>query len=126
MRTPRIITQTKRVPFAQGKVFFVFCTCLLCVAGVFGAIALGKTDSGQIDVNAVIETAYNDRVDAGGDASIEAVYTTPPALRNLPHGGLVPLDRKGQVETETETETTAEEATTETAVEGAGDETTTE
>jgi hypothetical protein len=64
---------------------------IVCVVIMIGAIYLGKSDDGQIDVNSAIENSNQMRRDAGGDASGD-IETVPEVFRNKTNGGLVPQE----------------------------------
>lgn len=74
-----------RTPAFVGTLFF------LGVFVVGGAIMIGRSDSGQINVAATIQSNNQAVIDAGGTVE-ETVGTLPESLRNLPNGGLVPTD----------------------------------
>jgi hypothetical protein len=57
---------------------------------IIGAVMLGKSDDGQININQAINSANQANIEAG--ITGETVNTTPANLRNLPNGGLVPKD----------------------------------
>jgi hypothetical protein len=54
-----------------------------------GAIFIGKSDTGVIDVPATISNSNEISREENGD-SATIVETTPNALRTMPNGGLVP------------------------------------
>ncbi len=71
------------------------------VGGIFGSIAviivgavlIGKSDNGQINVNATIQNSNQANIDAGGDPS-NNVALVREDLRNLPNGGLIPQENQ--------------------------------
>ncbi len=63
----------------------------LTIMVVAAAVILGKSDQGEIDVNAAIISANETRKESG-DETTEEVNTIPKRLRDLPNGGLVPTD----------------------------------
>ena len=74
-----------------------------------GAIFLGKSDNGEIDVTAAIQNSNQANTDAGGDASgnVEAI---PDTFKNMTNGGLVP--QENQPEPVPEVATQGEASTT--------------
>lgn len=58
---------------------------------VAGAIFVGKSDTGEIDVTALIQNSNQANRDANGDAS-KNVETVPDAFKDMPNGGLVPQE----------------------------------
>ena len=57
---------------------------------VIGAVYVGKSDNGEINVESLINSS-NQQNEASGNSD-KNVGTTPAALRDLPNGGLVPQD----------------------------------
>ena len=90
---------------------------ILVVVGVViivGAVMLGKSDNGEINVNATINSANQANTEAGNNNP--TVNTTPNALRGLPNGGLVPQDPNARPQPPTpESEAIDENASTTTA-----------
>ena len=68
---------------------FIATASVLVVLVVVGAVVIGSSDRGQIDVTAAIQTANQVSRDAYGENAV-VVNTTPEELRKLPNGGLVP------------------------------------
>lgn len=56
---------------------------------LIGAVMIGRSDSGAIDVSATITEANQMHAENGGG---EQVNVGNPALQNLPNGGLVPQE----------------------------------
>ncbi len=52
-----------------------------------GAVMIGRSDSGEINVSATITDANEMHAEQGGGEQVNVVN---PALQNLPNGGLVP------------------------------------
>jgi hypothetical protein len=102
---------------------------VLVVVGLFvivGAVLLGRSDSGQIDVNKAIENSNQSLRDAGGTGEGE-VETVREVFRNKPNGGLQPQEGGQSAPQETTpstdevastTATTTEEAISDEAVDG--------
>lgn len=69
---------------------------VLLVVGVLvvsGAIYIGKSDEGQIDVAGTISRSNQAIVDGGGDQSGQ-VDVVPQAFQDMPNGGLVPQENQ--------------------------------
>jgi hypothetical protein len=89
-----------------------------------GAVFMGKSDNGEIDVNSAIELANQTRHQTG-DTSTADVETPTSAHRNMTNGGLVPQEGRPvetppvipEPETATETEATSTESSDDTTPE---------
>jgi|GEM_PF-3069088 len=90
----------------------------MTVLVVIGAVLLGKSDQGEIDVNAAIINSNQTMKESG--EPVEEVNTIPKRLRDLPNGGLVPSNTPVE-ETPTQTET-PEEQTSSTTTDDAEEE----
>lgn len=84
-----------------------------------GAVILGKSDSGQIDVSSAIQNSNQARQEAGGSSDSDT-QTIPEVFRNKTNGGLVPQENQPEpavievpVVTTTEATTTEEQISTE-------------
>ena len=99
-------TSTKPLMF-YGKILLVL------VLVIVGAVYLGKSDSGQIDINSAIDSANKTRKDA--DSSATKVETVPEEFRNKVNGGLVPQGGAQQPQAEPVTETPSTSPDSETA-----------
>lgn len=111
----------------MGTPAFVSALLVGGIAVIVGAFFIGRSDTGQINVAATIQTSN----EQGGG---EAVGVVPEAFRNLPNGGLVPAENQETPppaipETVTDATTTAtttdegtEEATDDATVDAAGGE----
>lgn len=93
---------------------------------VIGTVMIGKSDTGQINVNAAIQTSNQANIDAGGDPA-NNVNLVREDLRNMRNGGLVPQENQPetpapeapQTEQGTTTESTDTASTTpDTSAEG--------
>ncbi len=86
-----------------------------------GAVMIGRSDSGEINVSATITDANEMHAEHGGG---EQVNVANPALQNLPNGGLVPqstpVEQPPVIE---ETPATTTEATASTTAETSAEET---
>lgn len=89
---------------------FIGILALFSIVVIGGAMYLGKSDRGQIDVSAAIQNANEIRVAKGEQAVQDS--GTPEALRNLPNGGLVPQDPAELVPQNPPPETTTDASTT--------------
>lgn len=69
---------------------FMLGTLGLGLAVMVGAVLIGRSDSGQIDVAAAVRDAGT-LTDADGN-QIDAVNVPSAEFRNMPNGGLVPQD----------------------------------
>ena len=111
----------------MGTPAFLSVLVLTGIVIIIGAIFIGKSDEGQIDVSATIRNSNQANIDANGDPN-NNIGTVSDALRNMPNGGLVPQENQenntppvaveeSSVETSTTTEDTAstspEDATSE-------------
>ncbi len=68
---------------------FVIGILVATLVVVIGAIYIGKSDSGEIDVTSAINNSNQINREANGDSSAD-IGTVPDTFRNLPNGGLVP------------------------------------
>lgn len=62
-----------------------------------GAVMLGRSDSGVIDVSATITRSNITQSAEGGDGT--SVPVVPSEFSNMPNGGLVPQRNQGAVDT---------------------------
>lgn len=69
---------------------------------IVGAILIGKSDNGQINVTAAIEQSNKANIEAYGEGATQ-VETVPDEFKNMPNGGLVPQENQ-TAETPTPTE----------------------
>lgn len=98
---------------------YIASVLFVVVALTAGAVFIGRSDSGQIDVSATIKNASSEQTDADGNVTEREENYTPPALRNKPNGGLVPQDPSGLPPTPPpESETETEDTTSDTAEDG--------
>lgn len=84
---------------SSGVAFYA----ILLVVGVMvvgGAVMIGKSDSGAIDVSATISQA--NQVNRENNTGIEQVNVPNPQLQNMPNGGLVPAENQGGTSPTTE------------------------
>ena len=84
MATRRTVEEGKR---RMGTPAFFGLVTLTCVVAVLGAVMIGKSDSGQIDVSATIQNSNQANIE-NGDTS-NNIGTVADALRDMPNGGLV-------------------------------------
>ncbi len=109
MRSKKDIEQTtKRM---STPAFFA----VLFVVGIViigGAVLLGKSDNGQINVSATIQNSNQANKDANGDAS-NNVDVVPPQFQNMTNGGLVAQENQPAPEEAPKPEDTATGTTTE-------------
>lgn len=73
---------------------YIVAVSFVVVALTAGAVFVGRSDSGQIDVSDTIKNA-SQQIDADGNITEGEKTYTPPKLRNQPNGGLVPQDPSG-------------------------------
>ncbi len=71
---------------SAAKFFVGLIVSAVLVVG--GAVLIGKSDDGQIDVASAIQSANRDFVANGGDPNAQ-VGTVDQAFQNMPNGGLV-------------------------------------
>lgn len=101
----------KKPAFTPAFVGGIFISLVVIVVG---AVFIGKSDNGQINVNAAIETSNQANIDAGGDAA-NNVALVREDLRNMPNGGLIPQENQPAPETPpVETGTTTDASATST------------
>ena len=97
----------------MGTPAFVGSVFMAAAVVIGGAVFVGKSDRGEIDVSAAIQNSNQANRDAGGDPSHE-VNAVPEAFRNMPNGGLVPQEHQPEntpppeVTQPTDTSTTTE------------------
>lgn len=72
---------------------FIGAVLVVGALAIGGAIFLGKSDSGEIDVTAAIQNSNQANANAGGDASGN-VETVPETFKNMTNGGLVPQENQ--------------------------------
>ena len=72
----------------MGTPAFIGGVLTIGLLAIGGAIFIGTSDDGQINVTAAIQNSNQANTDAGGDASgnVEAI---PETFKNMPNGGLV-------------------------------------
>lgn len=75
----------------MGTPLFIVGILISGLVIVAGAIFVGKSDTGEIDVTALIQNSNQANRDANGDAS-KNVETVPDAFKDMPNGGLVPQE----------------------------------
>ena len=80
----------KRPAFTPAFVGGIFVSLVAIVAG---AVFIGKSDNGQINVNATIQSSNQANIDAGGDVA-NNVALVREDLRNMPNGGLIPQENQ--------------------------------
>ncbi len=88
----------------MGTSAFVAVTLVVGVLVIGGAVFIGKSDTGEIDVSATIQNSNQAAIENGGDPA-DQVGTVSDAFRNMPNGGLVP---QAAQETPPEPQTTPE------------------
>ena len=114
-------TSIKNAKEKMGTPAFIGSVLIVGLLAIGGAVFIGTSDDGQINVTAAIQSSNQANTDAGGDAS-ENVETIPDTFKNMPNGGLVsqgeqpttPVAEQSPEESvsETGTTTTEGEATT--------------
>jgi len=111
----------------NNPVAFIVWTTGICIVLVVGAILLGRSDSGQININSAIQNSNQQRLNSG-EENVSQTETIPEAFRNRPNGGLVPQGRTANPEpvTPTEEESTDAEDTEEDTAEESSEEIDTE
>lgn len=75
----------------MGTPIFIVGILISGLVIVAGAIFVGKSDTGEIDVTALIQNSNQANRDANGDAS-KNVETVPDVFKDMPNGGLVPQE----------------------------------
>lgn len=75
-------------------VAFVAWLLFVGVVVVTGAVYIGKSDDGPIDVAGTIERSNQAIVDGGGDQSGQ-VDVVSQVFQDMPNGGLVPQENQG-------------------------------
>lgn len=108
-------TSIKNAKERVGTPVFISGVITVGVIAILGAVFIGKSDTGQINVTAAIENSNQANVAAGGDAS-QNVETVPETFKNMTNGGLVPQETQA----ETPVAETAPVETGTTTVEGEG------
>lgn len=96
----------------MGNPAFIAGVVVLGVAAIIGSVFIGKSDSGEINVTAAIESSNQANNAAGGDAS-RNVETVPEAFKNMTNGGLVA--QENQPETPVVEQAPSEEVATSSA-----------
>ncbi len=120
---PALRTRSRRMSTPA----FISSVTFSVVLVIVGAIFVGKSDRGQIDVTATIQNANQANREAYGDEAV-IVNTNAEALRNLPNGGLEPQPNQESTpapQPQAEASTTTADAETATTTES-GDATTAE
>jgi hypothetical protein len=74
-------------PKRKRPAAFLAVLVVLCIAITAGAIFVGTSDKGQINVSGVIQSSNQERIDAGQEP-LDAVSPND-AFKNMPNGGLV-------------------------------------
>lgn len=101
----------------RRNAIFIVWAFIACLIIVTGAILLGKSDSGQIDINSVIRESNQTRQATQEDGTeVRKVEEIPEVFRNQKNGGLVPTDTPTETRTPP-TETVSEESATTTETE---------
>lgn len=112
----------------MGNPAFIVGVIVIGFITIVGAVYIGKSDSGEINVSAAIESSNQANNAAGGDAS-RNVETVPEAFKNMTNGGLVAQENQPEtpvveqapseeVATSSATSTSPEEGTEPVAAEG--------
>lgn len=81
---------TKKPAFTPAFVGGIFISLVVIVVG---AVLIGKSDNGQINVNAAIQSSNQANIEAGGDPA-NNVALVREDLRNMPNGGLIPQENQ--------------------------------
>lgn len=81
-------TSIKNAKEQMGTPAFIGGVLTVGLLVMVGAVFIGKSDDGQIDVTAAIQSSNQANTDAGGDVS-ENVETVPDTFKNMTNGGLV-------------------------------------
>jgi hypothetical protein len=107
----------------MGNPAFIASLIMATVAVFVAAVFIGKSDSGEIDVSAAIQSSNQSGVDAEGNP-VGQVNASTDAFRDMPNGGLVaqeqqPATPPPEVPAETSSSTDAASSTPEAAAEGA-------
>jgi uncharacterized protein (UPF0333 family) len=79
----------------MGTRSFVGGVILAGIVIITGAVYLGKSDSGEINVTATIQNSNKANSAIEGNSSKD-VATVPEVFKNLPNGGLVPQQNQNQ------------------------------
>lgn len=74
---------------------YISAVVFVVVVATAGAVLIGRSDTGPIDVSNTIKNANTEQIDADGNVTEREENYTPPVLRNKPNGGLVPQDLSG-------------------------------
>ncbi len=89
---------------------FIVSILALSFVVIGGAVFIGKSDQGQINVNAAIQSSNQKNIDAGGNSN-NTIGTVPEVFRNMPNGGLEPQgDQASNAQPETAEPTREENA----------------
>lgn len=115
-----VISGTSR---RMGNPAFIASLIMATVAVFVAAVFIGKSDSGEIDVSAAIQSSNQASVDADGNPTNQVSPTTD-AFRDMPNGGLVaqeeqPATPPPEVPAETSSSTDAASSTPEAVAEDA-------
>ena len=106
----------------MGNPAFIASLIMATVAVFVAAVFIGKSDSGEIDVSAAIQSSNQSGVDAEGNP-VGQVNASTDAFRDMPNGGLVaqeqqPATPPPEAPAETSSSTDAASSTPEAAAEG--------
>ena len=96
----------------------------LGVLVIGGAILLGRSDGGQINISQVVDEAQQAQIDQGGE--VTDINVPSQAFQNMPNGGLVPSDNQTTPESvlpETEVSSSTQDVASSTPVEEISDST---
>ena len=107
----------------MGNPAFIAGVIVIGIITIVGAVFIGKSDSGEINVSAAIQSSNQANNAEGGDTS-KNVETVPEAFRNMTNGGLVPQENQPepQVVEPVPTQDISSSTATSTPVEGEGEE----
>ncbi len=122
---PKRVVTTESGSRKMGTPAFVGALALAGIVIIGGAIFLGRSDSGEINVAAAIQNSNQAAIENGGDPNNQ-IETTSEAFRNMPNGGLVPSGSSPQPQAETPVEETEAPTTTEATEEGEDEQTDTQ
>lgn len=75
--------------FLKSTPAFVASLVFAGIVVIGGAVMIGRSDSGQINVSATINES-NQQLSPDGTAQNAQVNAVPEAFKNMPNGGLVP------------------------------------